>query len=160
MAVASGKSIFFLQCFWQAVCGVFHGSEMSNSSDCEYLVSEYVWFQLGFSYFLRIKKNQEQKSKVRKRLAKVWDSNTVSFKWHNQTDKIFNAMPLQVEISRFVIRDYNHDVYVFWCWLARMQRSDYYVFFANCHRYHVFKATLPPSFAVHHMLACFDHLLV
>ena len=71
-----------------------------------------------------------------------------------------SAIPFQLEIARFVISDYVHNMYVFWYEYPQIQRSDYYVLFVNCHMYRFFGATLTPSFAVHDMLACIDYLLV
>ena len=33
--------------------------------------------------------------------------------WHNQIDQIFNAIPFQIKIARFVIRDYDPNMYMF-----------------------------------------------
>ena len=42
--------------------------------------------------------------------------------WQNQTDQIFNMIPFQMEISRFIIivSNYDHNMYVFWHGVARI----------------------------------------
>ena len=59
--------------------------------------------------------------------------NTWFFMMHTQCDTLSNR-----NTQIYIIRDYDHNMYVFWYWLERIfvstKRSpDYYVLFVNCH---------------------------